>query len=100
MSDLWKFISDKYFICIHLKYDQNKLIKTFEPSDQCSLMNKKNSASEFENEAKDFILKSDICLGILPKKGNASVKSMLKCYKQEDYYSQHMNTQEYPDFKI
>ena len=47
-------------------------------------MNKKTSQSdnnEFESEAKDFILKSDICLGILPKKGNASVKSMLKCYK-------------------
>jgi hypothetical protein len=63
-------------MCIHLKYDENTLIKTFEPTDR----------NDFEKDVIDFILNSDICLGILPKKGNASVKSMLKCYKQEESY--------------
>ena len=77
-------------MCIHLKYDEEMLIKTFEPTD----------SNEFEKEATDFILNSDVCLGILPKKGNASVKSMLKCYKQEDFYNQHINAHENPNFKI
>lgn len=37
-----------------------------------------------------FIEDSDVCLGFLPKKGNASVKSMLKVYKLEEHYAQHM----------
>jgi len=41
-------------------------------------------------EVRDFIEKSDVCLGFLPKKGNASVKSMLKAYKLEDHYSSHL----------
>mmetsp|Transcript_33206 Transcript_33206/g.50896 ORF Transcript_33206/g.50896 Transcript_33206/m.50896 type:complete len:232 (-) Transcript_33206:1720-2415(-) len=35
------------------------------------------------DQVKDFIIKSDICIGLLAKKGHASVKSMLKVYKIE-----------------
>ena len=37
----------------------------------------------------EFIVESDVCLAFLPKKGNASVKSMLKVYKLEEHYDMH-----------
>lgn len=42
-----------------------------------------------------FIAQSDICLGFLPKKGNASVKSMLKVYGLESHYANHMGSASY-----
>ena len=35
----------------------------------------------------EFIFESDICFGILTKRGNASIKSMIKVYKLEDEYN-------------
>ena len=28
LDNLWKFIKDKYFLCIHLKYDEEHLLQT------------------------------------------------------------------------
>ena len=70
------FIKDKYFICIHFVYDEANLIRTIDISNI-------NDLSETNKNVRSFIEKSDICLGILPKRGNASVKSMLKVYKLE-----------------
>lgn len=86
LVDLWKYVKDKYFVCIHFLYDDQKFIKTFEP--------KQNSTNEMQ-EIKEFIVKSDICLGFLPKKGNASVKSMLKVLKLEDHYTSHLADSSY-----
>lgn len=43
-----------------------------------------------QEKLSEFIVKSDICFGILTKRGNASVKSMLKAYKLEESYADHM----------
>ena len=80
LENLWRFVKDKYFLCIHFVYDQDCLLKSFEPS--------VGGLDDKELLAK-FILQSDICLGLLPKKGNASVKSMLKVYKLEHHYDNH-----------
>jgi hypothetical protein len=78
LDNLWQFVKDKYFVCIHLQYDTASFIKGFDgPLDKIS----------------EFITNSDICIGILPKRGNASVKSMLKVYKLEDHYESHMKDQ-------
>jgi len=29
LENLWKFIKDKYFVCLHLKYSENMLISSF-----------------------------------------------------------------------
>jgi hypothetical protein len=81
IDNLWMFVKDKFFLCIHLMYDPKSLVKSFEPSSDINL----------EVQIADFVLKSDICIGLLPKRGNASVKSMLKAYKMEDHYNKHMN---------
>jgi hypothetical protein len=41
-------------------------------------------------QVEKFVYESDICLGILTKRGNASVKSMLKVYKLENEYDAHI----------
>ena len=46
--------------------------------------------SEEKRLVSDFVINSDLCIGFLPKRGNASVKSMLKAYKLEDMYDNHM----------
>ena len=46
-----------------------------------------------EDEIIEFITQSDIQIGILPKRGNASVKSMLKVYKISEIYEQHMQSE-------
>jgi hypothetical protein len=46
-----------------------------------------------DDEIIQFITQSDIQIGILPKRGNASVKSMLKVYKISDIYEQHMQSE-------
>jgi hypothetical protein len=34
LDSLWKFIKDKYFVCIHLIYDKDSFIKGFDgPAD-------------------------------------------------------------------
>ena len=75
------FIKDKYFVCIHFIYNHQSLIQTIDLPDLNQM-----TESVKNNLVKTFIEKSDICLGILPKRGNASVKSMLKVYKMEDHY--------------
>ena len=46
-----------------------------------------------DDEIIEFITQSDIQIGILPKRGNASVKSMLKVYKISEIYEQHMQSE-------
>jgi len=82
MENLWMFVKDKYFMCIHLMYDEKRLVRGFEPT----------SKEGIEDQINQFVLKSDICIGFLPKKGNASVKSMLKAYHLEDHYDKHMSS--------
>ena len=41
-----------------------------------------------------FIRESDIQLGILAKRGNASIKSMVKVYRLETLYNESIKTQE------
>ena len=82
MDNLWMFVKDKYFVCIHLMYDEKRFVKGFEPT----------SGEKIEEQINKFVLKSDICIGFLPKKGNASVKSMLKAYHLEDHYDKHMRS--------
>lgn len=73
-------------MCIHFHYDPKEFIKTFEL---------KENNSDSIQEIKNFIVNSDICLGFLPKKGNASVKSMLKVYNLTDHYSSHLADSSY-----
>jgi len=80
-DNLWMFVKDKFFLCIHLMYDVNTLVRGFEPS----------SDDNMEEQINEFVQKSDICIGLLPKKGNASVKSMLKAYHLEGHYDKHMS---------
>lgn len=91
LQSLWKFVKDKYFLCIHLQYDENLFVKSFERKDESKTM---------VEEVKDFVVNSDICLGFLPKKGNASVKSMLKVYKLEDCYTNHMQDSSFLENRI
>ena len=30
LADLWSFVKDKFFLCIHLMYDPEKLIRSFD----------------------------------------------------------------------
>lgn len=39
-------------------------------------------------------------MGFLPKKGNASVKSMLKVYDMERYYQQHLSDPTFLESKL
>lgn len=72
-------------MCIHLMYDPQSLVTGFH-------YDKDLKERTLEDQVKDFVLKSDICIGLLPKRGNASVKSMLKAYKMEELYEKHMNS--------
>ena len=81
LENLWKFIKDKYFLCIHLKYDSDNLMRSIQLS---------SDEDKHDSEIVEFITESDVQIGILPKRGNASVKSMLKVYKIPDIYEQHM----------
>ncbi len=77
--ECWPFIKDKYFFCVHFKYDSQLVLKGISDS-----MEEGEELSE--QKINKFIEESDICLGILTKRGNASVKSMLKVYKLENIY--------------
>lgn len=81
IQQCWRFIKDKYFLCVHFMYDSKSLVSPLQ----------KTSETLTVEEIYDFIYKSDVCLGILTKRGNASVKSMLKVYKLEKQYSDHIN---------
>lgn len=70
LNECWRFIKDKYFLCVHLKYDEERLLRNISPEDLKS-----------EEKILDFIRESDVCLGLLTKRGNASIKSMIKVYK-------------------
>jgi len=65
-----------------MKYNSESLLTNFKPE---------GGDLSDHSQVQDFICSSDIQLGFLPKKGNASVKSMLKVYKLEDQYSSHMS---------
>lgn len=80
IRECWRLIKDKYFLCIHFKYDHQSLIKTVDPATDLKDADSVNK----------FIFESDICLGILTKRGNASVKSMLKVYKIEKDYENYL----------
>lgn len=82
LESLWMFVKDKYFLCVHFCYSADKLISSFKPRESYS------KKKDLEAHVAEFIVKSDVCLGFLPKKGNASIKSMLKVYKIEELYSQ------------
>ena len=81
LDHLWRFVRDKWFLCIHLVYDKDQLVKSLEIPEDCKDVN---------GLIADFVVKSDICIGLLPKRGNASVKSMLKAYKLEHRYDDHI----------
>lgn len=68
-KECWKFIKDKHFFVIHLKYDSQHLATNIPNED----INDKEKIA-------DFVKNSDLCLGILTKRGNASIKSMIKVY--------------------
>lgn len=82
IADCWRFIKDKFFFCVHFAYDKNTLLRNINLEDI-------NNRQQIEK----FVTESDICLGILTKRGNASVKSMLKVYKLESEYNNHMMKQ-------
>jgi len=63
IREIWPFVKDKYFIAIHFKYDPEGLLVNG------------------EEDLGSFVEQSDIVLGLLFKRGNASIKSMLKFYK-------------------
>ena len=81
------FVKDKFFLCIHLMYNSDQLLTGFH-------FDKDIKSSSIQTQVLDFIVKSDICIGLLPKRGNASVKSMLKAYKMEEMYAKHMSNNE------
>lgn len=82
LIEAWNFVKDKYFFCVHFIYDQDHLIKNIDPQDL-----------ESDEQIARFIYESDVCLGILTKRGNASIKSMLKAYRMEPDYAEYMKTQ-------
>ena len=75
LSDCWRFIRDKYFLCIHFIYDEKSLIRNISPEDLSD-----------PSKIARHLYESDVCMGILTKRGNASIKSMLKVYKLETEY--------------
>ena len=92
LDQLWRFIKDKHFLAVHFKYCDKELIKSFEFQEGTSKeVGSVGNIPSIEDQVTKFIVESDICLGILPKKGNASIRSMLKVYKLEDYYDRHLN---------
>lgn len=64
-------------MCIHFKYNPQTLLENIPPED---LVDK--------NKVIKFIEESDLCMGILTKRGNASIKSMVKVYKFEEEYNE------------
>jgi hypothetical protein len=76
LNECWRFIKDKYFLCIHFLYDNEKLLKNLDPKDLTD-----------KAKIEQYIIDSDVCLGILTKRGNASIKSMLKVYKMDKEYN-------------
>lgn len=79
LKECWRFIKDKYFLCIHFLYDPKILVKGVSQEDVLDA-----------DKVSKFVYESDLCLGILTKRGNASVKSMLKVYKLENEYEAHI----------
>lgn len=75
LRDCWRFIKDKYFVCIHFIMDAEKVVRNI---NQEELRGKESIAK--------YIQEADVCLGILTKRGNASIKSMVKVYGCEQPY--------------
>ena len=81
LKECWRFIKDKYFFCIHFIYDSNHMLRNISPED----VNDMSKVSQ-------FIYESDVCLGLLTKRGNASIKSMAKVYKVDGEYNDSIKT--------
>lgn len=79
LRDCWRFIKDKFFVCFHFKYSPTSLLESIS---QDQLDDRSTIAR--------FIEESDVCLGILTKRGNASIKSMVKVYKMEAQYTESL----------
>ena len=63
-------------------YDTTTMVRNIDPED----------LKDEENVLR-YIQDSDICLGLLTKRGNASIKSMTKVYRFDSDYEQSMKTQ-------
>jgi hypothetical protein len=85
LQDCWRFIKDKYFLCIHFIFDKDRMLRTISQEDI-------NDVSKILS----FIKYSDIHFGILTKRGNASIKSMLKVYKLDEEF-QDLSDKGIPD---
>ena len=72
LRECWKFIKDKFFLCIHFVYDSNLILRTIDSED---LLNPES--------IKHFIYNSDVQLGFLTKIGKGSVNSIAKVYQLE-----------------
>jgi hypothetical protein len=68
---------------VHFNYNAQTLISYINPDDLNS-----------QTKLADYIVNSDICLGVLTKRGNASIKSMLKVYKLEQMYPEYIKSQQ------
>ena len=77
LRDCWRFIKDKYFLCLHFIYDPELLLRNI-------------SAEELQDQSRiaEYLYQSDLCLGLLTKRGNASIKSMVKVYGCDHAYTQ------------
>ena len=73
LRECWKFIKEKFFLCIHFIYDSNLILRTI------------NSEHLVNTQSiQDFIYNSDVQLGFLTKRGKGSVKSIAKVYRLEE----------------
>lgn len=63
-ADMGCFIKDKHFVAVHFHYDEAHLMRSVSAGD----------------EIRAFLESTDIVLGLMIKRGNASVNSLLKAY--------------------
>lgn len=73
IEEAWRFIKDKYVLAIHLFADPDLLLRSPDISGKLDI-----------EAARDIIENADAILGLSFKKlSNASLGSLLKCYKME-----------------
>ena len=60
-------VKDKHFLAVHFQYHPDHLVKSIDDGDDLS----------------EFLRSSDVVLGLMVKRGNASVNSLLKAYGLE-----------------
>lgn len=102
-TNLWPFVRDKHFFCVHLKYDSDLLFRSIERDSRNESSSKSSRSSMTHEEimkqvslnflqganaisadqlldagkVKQFIEESDLQIGIAVKRGNASINSVL-----------------------